>query len=36
MTKLIKIQRSYDYVQQMIDQEHERLSNTIQAYSELA
>ena len=36
MTKMIKIQRSYEYVQQMIDEEHERLSNTIQAYAQLA
>lgn len=36
MTKLIKLQRSYEYVQQMIDQEHERISNTITAYSQLA
>ncbi len=36
MTKMIKIQRSYEYVQQMIDEEHERLSNTIEAYSQLA
>ncbi len=36
MTKMIKVQRSYEYVQQMIDEEHERLSNTIQAYSQLA
>ncbi len=36
MTKLIKLQRSYEYVQQMIDQEHERLSNTINVYSQLA
>lgn len=35
MTKLIKLQRSYEYVQQMIDQEHERISNTITAYSQL-
>ena len=36
MTKLIKVQRAYEYVQQMIDTEHERLSNTIQAYAQLA
>ena len=36
MTKLIKLQRSYDYVQQMIDEEHDRLSNTIETYSQLA
>ena len=35
MTKLIKLQRSYEYVQQMIDEEHERLSNTIDTYSQL-
>lgn len=36
MTKLIKVQRSYEYVQQMIDNEHERLSNTISTYAQLA
>lgn len=36
MTKMIKLQRSYEYVQQMIDEEHERLSNTISAFSQLA
>ena len=36
MTNLVKIQRSYDYVQQMIDEEHERLSNTISTFAELA
>lgn len=36
MTKLIKLQRSYEYVQQMIDEEHTRLSNTISAFSQLA
>ncbi len=36
MTNLVKIQRSYDYVQQMIDEEHNRLSNTISTYAELA
>lgn len=36
MTKLIKVQRSYEYVQQMIDSEHERLSNTISTYAQLA
>lgn len=36
MTRLIKLQRSYEYVQQMIDEEHERLSNTITAYSQMA
>ena len=36
MTKLIKVQRSYEYVQQMIDQEHDRISNTISTYAELA
>ena len=35
MTKMINLQRSYEYVQQMIDEEHERLSNTISTYSEL-
>ncbi len=36
MTRLIKLQRSYEMVQSMIDEEHERLSNTITAYSQLA
>ena len=36
MTNLVKIQRSYDYVQQMIDEEHDRLSNTISIFAELA
>lgn len=36
MTKLINIQRSYEYVQQMIDTEHERLSNTISAFAQMA
>lgn len=36
MTKLIKVQRSYEYVQQMIDNEHDRLSNTISTYAQLA
>ncbi len=36
MTKLIKIQRSYDYVQQMIDEEHDRIANTISTYAQLA
>ncbi len=36
MTNLVKIQRSYDYVQQMIDEEHDRLSNTISTFAELA
>lgn len=36
MTKLIDLQRSYEFVQQMIDEEHERLSNTISTYSQLA
>lgn len=36
MTKLINLQRNYEYVQQMIDQEHERISNTIDAYAQLA
>ena len=36
MTNLVKIQRSYEYVQQMIDEEHDRLSNTISVYAELA
>lgn len=36
MTNLVHIQRSYDYVQQMIDEEHDRLSKTISTYAELA
>ena len=36
MTRLINVQRSYEYVQQMIDEEHERLSNTISTYAQLA
>ena len=36
MTKLMKIHRSYDYVQQMIDEEHDRLSNTISTFAEIA
>lgn len=36
MTKLIQLQRSYEFVQQMIDEEHDRISNTIETYSNLA
>ena len=36
MTKMISLQRSYEFVQQMIDTEHTRLSDTIQMYSQLA
>ncbi len=36
MTRLINLQRSYEYVQQMIDEEHERLSDTITTYAQLA
>ena len=36
MSKMIKLQRSYEYVQQMIDEEHERVSNTISTYAQLA
>ncbi len=36
MTKMINLQRNYEYVQQMIDEEHERLSNTINVYAQLA
>ena len=36
MTNLVKIQRSYDYVQQMIDEEHDRLSNTISTFASIA
>ena len=28
MTRLVKLQRSYEYVQQMIDQEHDRTFST--------
>lgn len=36
MTKLIHLQRSYEFVQQMIDEEHDRISNTIKTYGQLA
>ncbi len=36
MTKLINVQRSYEFVQQMIDTEHQRISNTIQAFAQMA
>ena len=36
MTKMVKVQRSYEFVQQMIDQEHGRISDTIDVYSQLA
>ena len=36
MTKMIKLQRSYEMVQSMIDEEHDRISNTISTYSQLA
>ena len=36
MAKLIQLQRSYDFVEQMIDEEHDRISNTIETYSQLA
>ena len=35
MTKLVNLQRSYEYVQQMIDEEHDRLSNTISAFAQM-
>ncbi len=35
MTKLVNLQRSYEYVQQMIDEEHDRLSNTITAFAQM-
>jgi flagellar basal-body rod protein FlgF len=35
LTKLINVQRSYEYVQQMIDAEHTRLSNTISAFNQM-
>ena len=35
MTKLVSLQRSYEYVQQMIDEEHDRLSNTISAFAQM-
>ena len=36
MTKLINLQRSYEYVQQMIDNEHTRLSKAIDVFSQIA
>jgi len=30
------LQRSYEFVQQMIDEEHDRISNTIDTYAKLA
>ena len=36
LTKMINLQRNYEFVQQMLDEEHERLSNTINAYAQLA
>ena len=36
MTEMIKLQRSYEMVQSMIDEEHDRISNTISTYSQLA
>ena len=36
MTKLVNLQRSYEYVQQMIDEEHDRLTNTITAFASMA
>ncbi len=36
MTRLINLQRSYEYIQQMIDEEHDRISNTISTYAQLA
>lgn len=35
MTKLVNLQRSYEYIQQMIDEEHDRLSNTISAFGQM-
>lgn len=35
MTKLVNLQRSYEYVQQMIDEEHDRVSNTISAFGQM-
>lgn len=35
MTKLVNLQRSYEYVQQMIDEEHDRISNTISAFAQM-
>lgn len=35
MSKMIKLQRNYEYVQQMIDEEHDRVSNTISAYAQM-
>lgn len=36
MTKMVNLQRSYEYVQQMIDEEHDRLTNTITAFASMA
>ena len=35
MTKLVNLQRSYEYIQQMIDEEHDRLSNTISSFGQM-
>lgn len=35
MTKMINIQRSYDFIQQMVDGEHDRVSKTISTYAQL-
>ena len=35
MTKLVSLQRSYEFVQQMIDEEHDRLSNTINTFAQM-
>lgn len=35
MTSMINIQRSYDFIQQMINDEHDRLSKTISTYAQL-
>ena len=36
MTKMVNLQRSYEMVQQMIDEEHDRVSNTISAFAQMA
>lgn len=36
MTKMVNLQRSYEMVQQMIDEEHDRLTNTISAFAQMA
>lgn len=35
MTKLVNLQRSYEFVQQVLDEEHDRVSNTISAFAQM-